>query len=193
MATARKIYPFVAALFVFLAASPPIQAQDDGGGGEGLTCGWCRAGAFFVGAPSLERGHHFLFDGGGECLWEGHDSPGVVCSRCGGDQSSCHSDIQDPGYCHILCGPAGDAVVAMAEIRAGLASNDMAVVASALVRDRIGVSVEFVPGAGRIDVILPCDRNRAFATIPVLPGTRHLLEAELKGSMSVAATLESLP
>ena len=34
MAIARKMYLFVAALFVILAASVPVNAQD-------VTCGWC--------------------------------------------------------------------------------------------------------------------------------------------------------
>lgn len=195
MATGRKFSACLAALFVFLAASPAIQAPDDEGGGDGLTCGWCRAGAFFVGAPTLERGHHFLFDNGGECLWDGHDAPGVVCSRCraGGDQASCHTDIQSPGYCHVLCGPAGDAIVAIAEIREGLARQDVGLVAAAISRDRPGVSFEFIPREGRIDVILPCDRVRAFAAIPVLPHTLPELAAELQKPQSVASALESLP
>lgn len=38
MEIARKMYPFVAALFVLLVAAPPtVEAQ-----GGGLTCGWCK-------------------------------------------------------------------------------------------------------------------------------------------------------
>lgn len=65
------------------------------------------------------------------------------------------------------------------EIREALDSDDIAVVASALLRDRVGVSVEFIPKSGRID-LLPCDPYRPYHTIPVVPEVREALMGELQ-------------
>ena len=147
-----------------------------------VTCGWCQSGPLIVvddnGDVSWYEGHRFLFEGGGECLWEGHDEPAIICARCGGT-SFCHADPMEPTHCnHILCGPARDAMAAAAEIREALETQDISVVASSLTRERAGVSVEFSPESGRIEVMLPCDLNRAAATIPVSPRLRVALAAE---------------
>lgn len=176
MAIARRWYLFVAALFVFLAEGAPVEAQG------GLTCGWCVLAYEDPNPvePGLTEGHRFLAEGGDQCGWEGHDYSGWLwCSRCG-NTSECHEGMQSPGYCHIICGPAGDAVAALTEIEQALEDDDIGVVASALLRERNGVSVEFMPAAGRIDLVLPCDPTRAFRTIPVLPEARRNLEYELR-------------
>ena len=61
----------------------------------------------------------------------------------------------------------------------------MTVVASALNEPRTGMSFDFIPDAGRIEVILACDPNRAFRTIPVLP--------EAQGRLKAAAALHAAP
>ncbi len=195
MLFARKAPQLVVALALLLAAGAPIEGQtpDDGGGGSGggLTCGWCvldyrpRAGGV-----GLDRGHKFLVEGGDECGWEGHDYPGWLwCSRCGGE-SECHEEFQPPGYCHIICGPAGDAVAAATEIEQALRDRDMTVVASALMRERTGFSVEFIPEAGRIDVVMACYPNKALRTIPVLPQERKSVEYELLKLQATLATTQ---
>ncbi len=45
----------------------------------------------------------------------------------------------------------------LTEVRKALENEDITVVASALLRDRVGVSVDFIPDRGRIDLLLPCD------------------------------------
>ena len=166
---------FLAALLV--TASPgDTNAQ--------VTCGWCQSGPLIEvddsGDVWWHNGHRFLFEGGGECLWAGHDEPAVNCARCGGS-SLCHSDPMEPTHCdHILCGPAGDAMAAATEIREALETRDISVVASSLTRGRVGVSVNFSLESGRIDIMLPCDLNRAAATIPVSPHFRDALAAEIE-------------
>ncbi len=183
MTIARKTYLFGTAVLVFLAASAPVElrAQDDGGG---LTCGWCLQVPISLGIYEIADLHGFPYEGG-ECGWEG-SGQGHKCSRCGGDGSSCHF-LPQIGPCHIACGPEGDGERAYAEIKEALEDDNMTVVASALLRERAGVSVEFVSGAGRIDLLLPCDPNRPFRTIAVLPEARERLEAELRLSPSVSA------
>ena len=66
----------------------------------------------------------------------------------------------------------------------------MNVVASALMRERTGFSLEFIPEAGRIDVVMDCNATRAFQTIPVLPQARRSLEYEL---LRLGVTLATAP
>ena len=169
MTIARKTYLFVAALFVFLVATPPVMAQDDDEGD--VVCWWC----FEV------QGDHMFVHGGEGCVSgiNGTDHENMHCSRCGGT-SECHVDRHDPGSCHIACGPAGDAMAALTEIQEALEGDDMTVVASALFRQRTGVYVEFLPEEGRIDLVLPCDPTKAFRTLPVLPEARAKLEVQLR-------------
>lgn len=149
------------------ATSAPATAQ--------LTCGWCFGPAYGSGS---DAGHGFPY-AGGECGWRGSQF-GMNCARCGGDGSSCHVPIQT-GSCHIPCGPAGDeATAALTDIREALESDDVTAVAVALLQQRPGVSAEFIPEGGRIDLILSCDPSAAFLSIPVLPDTRKDLEAELE-------------
>ena len=56
----------------------------------------------------------------------------------------------------------------------------IAVVASALTKEWPGVVVEFIPEGGRIDLLLPCEPNEPFHTIPVVPELRKALVEELQ-------------
>ena len=168
MGIARRMYLFGATLFVFLAASPPAEAQFLGE----VVCWWC-----------METGdgrHHFTMNGrdcGSEGSYPGHPIP-PQCVRCG-KTSECHQ-APWPGSCHIACGPEGDAVAALTEIQEALEAEEIAVVASALARKRLGVFVEFIPEGGRIDLLLPCEPNEPFHTIPVVPELRKALVEELQ-------------
>ena len=86
-----------------------------------------------------------------------------------------------------LCGPAGGDIAAVTEIEEALASGDLTMVAAALNRDRDGLVVEFVPAADRVDLILACDPDRAFRSIPVLPEVREMLETQLAATRSAMA------
>lgn len=177
MAMLRKAYLFVAALFLFLAPSQPAEAQFLGE----VVCWWC---------IETEDGMHGFTLNGRDCGTAGempdHPIP-AQCVRCG-KTSQCHYDNQ-PGPCHIACGPAGDAVAALTEIQQGLEDEDITVVASALLRERTGVSTEFVPEGGRIDLLLACEPNKPFRTIPVVPELREALLAELHAHPRARTTL----
>ena len=174
----RKTYLFVAALFVFLAASVPVDAQD-------VTCGWCTMHGDLVdsgpGWAEYENVTHAFPGGGNECGWDGRNDEsivgGPVCARCGGT-SDCHTEEQD-GICHIACGPLGDLFSALTDVEEALESGDMIAVASALRQQRTGVFFEFIPEGGRIDVVLACDPDSAYDAIPVLPEARGRLQAAL--------------
>lgn len=75
-------------------------------------------------------------------------------------------------------------MAALTEIEEALGAEDIALAASALRRERTGVSVEFNPRMGRIDLMLPCEPDRVHYTIPVLPEVRTRLQAELQASAS---------
>lgn len=187
MKIARKTYLSVAALFVFLVAGWPTEvvAQDEEDD-EGLTCGWCiQESDFWVigNVIIIAPAEHMFPNGGDACGWDGSDESRVICSRCGGE-SDCHEDWDD-GPCHILCGPGGDDVeyhAALTKVEEALESGDVTAVASALLEPRTGFSFELIPEAGRIDVLLACDPDRAARTIPVLPDARDRLAVALDGS-----------
>jgi len=187
MEIARRTYLFVAALFVFLVAGLPTEAEAQG---EGLTCGWCIVRIDVVVDPGriiVFPLRHKFPGGGNECGWNGHDDYGATCSRCG-RTSSCHTGSQW-GPCHIACGPGGDdpgddeeVAAALTEVEDALGSGDVAAVASALLDPSPGFSFEFTPEAGRIDFFLACDPDRAYRTIPVAPRVRDRLTAALRSS-----------
>ena len=134
-------------------------------------------------------GHRFP-NGGNGCVDmpgggnpHGHDH----CSRCGGT-SSCHSHWER-GECHILCGPGGFA--AASAIEEALTTGDAVLAAAALRREWEGVSVEFIPDAGRVDLILACDPNRTFRRLPVLPSVRQRLVTELGDNSSLVAAAQA--
>ena len=177
------MYLFVAGVLVILlgGASAEVEAQ--------LTCGWCLHDGDRIGWTVVEGTEYAVvgnfshaFPGGGDaCGWEGHDDEGIlggpVCARCGGD-SHCHTDYWE-NMCHRPCGPDGDAFAALTEIEKALGRDEMTTVVAALRKARTGMSVEFIPDAGRIEIMLACDPGRAIGAIPVLPGTRERLEVAL--------------
>ena len=178
---ARKTYLLLAPLFVFLlvGVQTELEAQDGGG----LTCGWCvmdsREGHLFAPdgeylGPFTEYRHRFT-GGGNECGWDGHDELGAMCSRCGGT-SDCHEEFRSGG-CHIPCGPGGDAYAVAAEVEDALERGDVAAVALALHAPQEGVSFEFIPAAGSIEVIFSCGPSGAVQSIPVPPAARDRLQA----------------
>ena len=133
MVIAKRMYVFVAALFVFIAASTPVEAQFLGE----VVCWWC---------VEQDGEHGFTLNGRG-CGSEGEypDNPDAAqCVRCG-NTSQCHEGNM-PGPCHIACGSAGDAVTALAEIQQALESDDITEVASALLMERNGVLAGVHPG-----------------------------------------------
>lgn len=179
MRTTIVLCSFIAVLCISLAAPTPANAQEADAGG--LTCGWCSEGnvrfTWPDGSESYCWGCHAFLYGGSACGWEGHDLPNTSCRRCGGT-SSCHQDFRD-GPCHIPCGPDGDLVAELSDIREALDQGDVRAVASSLVRERTDASLEYTPGAGRINVILACTPDRVDHMIPVLPKVREKLDAEL--------------
>ena len=190
MAIVKKLYPFVAAMFVFMATAAPVEAQ-----GGLVECGWCQQlktfwvmedGGFYYG-----WGHKFL-GGIGSCpnFPEG-GGPFFKCSRCGGD-SYCHSDWWE-GRCHILCGPGGGRLAGVTEITMALKRENMTLAVSALGRERSGMSVEYNREAGRIDFTLACNPERPFHSIPVVPELREELETALGSRPPVVAAQELVP
>ena len=177
MTIAMKTCLGMAALLLFLVPSEPAEAQFLGE----PVCWWC-----------IEEGgmHSFTLNGrgcGSEGEYPDHPAPSQ-CVRCGGT-SECHYR-RKAGPCHIACGPDGDeAVVAVTEIQEAMETEDVAVVASALMKERSGVSVEFIPEGGRIDLVLPCHPSMPFRTIPVVPEFREALVAELNADPRGRSTL----
>ena len=179
MKTARKMYLFAAAVFVFLLVGVPTEMEAQDGGG--VTCGWCVMKGDLVGQVGnwevYENLEHAFVDGGEECGWEGRDAEsiggGPYCSRCG-NTSVCHTDFRD-GPCHRACGPLGDLFAALEEVESALEGGDVTAVAAALLEPTTGGSLEFIPDAGRIDIMLACAPGRVFGAIPVLPDVRDRL------------------
>ena len=110
----------------------------------------------------------------------------AYCSRCGGS-SQCHTgwDLTKPitkGRCHKICTEYDlaetDFDSTVNDILKGFETRDMALVATALLPERRGYSVEYNAAGGRIDFVLPCDPG-AYRTIAVLPELRRELDAEL--------------
>lgn len=167
MTIAMKTCLGMTALLLFLVPSESAEAQSLGE----VVCWWC----------TEEDGMHAFTLNGQGCGSEGEYPDNPVpsqCVRCGGT-SECHYR-RKVGPCHIPCGPDGDeAVVAVTEIQEAMETEDVAVVASALMKERSGVSVEFIPEGGRIDLVLPCRPSMPFRTIPVVPELREALVAEL--------------
>lgn len=177
MRIARKTYLFVAALFVFLVAVPPSEVEAQG---EGLTCGWCIMERWRLTIGELTfvgPWEHAFPDGGDEC--DSFGPIGAMCSRCGGT-SDCHREFRT-GNCHIACAVAdGDVAAALTEVEDALESGDVTAVASALLEPRTGLSFEFIPENGRIDLFLSCTPGRTYRTIPVMPEARDRLAAAVR-------------
>ena len=113
----------------------------------------------------------------------------VVCIDGGTEDEGCHYALMDGGS-RDACDDGVLALAVLTELRDALEGDDITMVASALMRERPGVSAEFIPEGGRIDLILACDPNKPFWTIPVLPELRRALEGELqqigRGEFTVA-------
>lgn len=171
------------ALALALAGSMLLPAHSEAQLGGGLTCGWCIMERDVLRLPGITiRGpwEHAFPRGGDKCGWDGHDEPGAMCSRCGGT-SFCHRQFWIGG-CHIACGPAGgDVAAALAEVEDALDRGDVTAVASALLEPRTGLSFDFIPEAGRIDLRLACTPDRAYVTIPVPPEARDRLAVAVPG------------
>lgn len=186
MEIAKKTYMFVAALFVFLLVGPPTDVEAQGGG---LTCGWCIE--LFIQARGVDI-HGFPW-GGDECGWPNR-GPAYRCSRCGGS-SHCHSLFSEHslGRCHIRCGgtppPEDEEVLAhvVSDLRSGLDAMDLEAVAATIAFPRNGFAVEYLPEAGRIDLVLACDPSVPAATVPVPPVIRPDLDRALRDPVAAFA------
>ena len=178
MTVARRMYLFAAAMLALVLAGSPAEVEAQDGG---VTCGWCVADegelVILVGGERREYTvyRHRFPGGGNECGWDGHDEPGAMCSRCGGT-SFCHEDFWF-GLCHIPCGPEGGSYAVAAEVEDALERGDVAAVALALHAPEDGVSLEFIPAAGSIEVISSCGPSGVVQRIPVPPAARDRLQA----------------
>ena len=161
-------------LGLFAGRPTPSSAQ--------VTCGWCEEWT----GPGLRWGifpwygtqHKFHSTGG--CNWprpDPDDDSEIKCSRCGGD-SDCHFD-SDWGPCHMACGGSGDLAQAVGDIQKGIDTGDIGQVASLVLSGKAGLSIEYIPEAGRIDFVLSCDPERAAHTIAVHPQVRKALGIHL--------------
>ena len=153
------------ALILFLAGGAPVEAQE-------VVCWWSNT----VGSK-----HGFVL-GGLHCP-EDEERPGLTCVECEvgkrNEHVGCHYRLMD-GPSHDACDDDTAVLAALTEIRNAMEGDDITMVASALLKERKGVSVEFIPEGGRIDLILACDPHKPFWTIPVLPDVRRALQGALQ-------------
>lgn len=163
MTSVTRGFVFATAVVLFLAGDTPVEAQE--------ACWW---------SNTVENQHGFIL-GGFDCPEDGK-LPGVKCVKCElgkkKEHEGCHPALM-PGGAHEACDDGTAALAALTEIRDALGGDDVTMLASALMKERAGVSAEFVPEGGRIDLILACDPYKPFRTIPVLPEVRRALEGEL--------------
>jgi len=137
-------------------------------------CGWCRHWRWPGHAP-----RHVFPRGNDSCTW-----PPVPlwyrCARCGSGKG-CHT-FDDPGGCHIRCGPAGgDLAQILGAVQRGFQEHSATAVADALQAAPADIQVEYLSDAGRIDFILQCAPGATAETIPVPTGEiRAALDAELE-------------
>ena len=185
MEIARKTYLFVAVLFVFLVAGLPNEVEAQGGG---LTCGWCWEMTLgnTLNGPLV----HWFPQGGDACGWP-NPGAGYMCARCGGT-SHCHGFHSRHRYgpCHILCGGQTTQQAlsnAVSDLRSGLDAMDLERVAETIASTRDGFSVEYLPEAGRIDLILACAPSVPAGTVPVPPEIRPALDRALKEPVAAIA------
>ena len=187
----HSVVPFilsaVAGLALFLGHPAESSAQ--------LRCGWC-VQYRVVGNPQWYHGFYYE-DARDDCaglppivVIPGTISQ-VVCSRCGGS-SECHGweDRDNPitwGKCHIRCGMLGGLAEAVKDIQKGLATQDLRLVATTILRKSADLSVHYSPDAGRIDFVLLCDPTRAARTIAIPPEVRGALDAHVAAGLAAAA------
>ena len=181
LAKSPKLVRFVLSLMAVFAV---LGALPDRSFGQGLTCGWCYE-------MSL-RGSlvHWFPRGGSECGWP-NPGAGYVCARCGG-KSHCHG-YHSPhrwGPCHILCGGQTTQKAlsnAVSDLRSGMDIMDLDRVAEAIAATRDGVWVEYLPEAGRIDLVLACAPSIPARTVPVPPEIRPALGRALMDPVIIAS------
>ena len=169
MPSSRNVVPFLLAIWALLVVSAvapvPAAAQDM------VICAWCEEEGWW-----FWRDHRFTA-GGFNC----DDPPGEQCVRCGRD-SDCHTEWRG-GACHIPCGPDGGQMQALADavsqIRAGLDAADVTMVATAILDNRADLVIKYRGQAGRIDFMLPCDRDVPVATVAIVPGVQTELDAAM--------------
>ena len=180
----RSALSFVAAVFVLLVAGWPTEGE-----AQGLTCGWC------IELDTPWGTIHGFPQGGGKCGWP-NPGPAYQCSRCGGT-SGCHG-LASPlasGPCHMPCGGMAmhqSVSNALSDLRSGLDAMDIERVAEAIVSTRDGFSVEYLPEAGRIDVVLACASSIPARTVPVPPEVRSALDQALKEPVVAAIASRGL-
>lgn len=187
-------FVYLVSLLPLLAISGPIEAQ------RVPVCGWCEYYLHIPGPTlriaSMDNGpeghvsldhshedqwwHRFPTSAADACVGN-EDAWNQTCAACGGT-SMCHR-FWMRGFCHAPCSWPGPprfvGRTTLEEIQEALEGNDIEVLASTVSRERTGVFVEFIPESGRIDLLLPCDPNRAAYTIPVEPEVREQLKAAL--------------
>ena len=127
----------------------------------------------------------------------GRVGPGwIQCSRCGGS-SECHTEIDlseggiSWGRCHQRCNQYysdADLAETVSDLGRGFETGDMTWVTAIILRRREGLSVEYIPEAGRIDFVLSCDPSRAARTIAVPPEVRRALDTELAAGFAAATS-----
>ena len=69
---------------------------------------------------------------------------------------------------------------AVSDLRSGLDAMDLERVAESIGSTRDGFSVEYLPEAGRIDLVLACAPSIPAGTVPVTPEIRPALDRAMK-------------
>lgn len=182
----RYLATLLFAMAIIAVVPAPTSAQ--------LSCGWCVEETFGGWHPVI----HGFPNGADECGWDGRETA-TSCSRCGGT-SGCHG-LYDPklsaGPCHIQCGPEGGdglggeeptLAQAISTIQGGLDAENLEVVAAMVLDGTDDLSIEYLPESGRIEMLLSCDRTTPAHTIPVPPGVRKALDAEIAAASQQVAT-----
>lgn len=120
--------------------------------------------------------------------------PRAQCSRCGGT-SDCHGFLSWHvlGPCHMACGGTTaqrSLSNAVSDLRSGLDATDLDRVAEVITSPRAGFSVEYLPEAGRIDLVLACAPSIPSGTLPVPPEIRSALDQALTDPVAAIASLD---
>ena len=191
---ALSVLPF--ALGLALLAGNPAETLAQ------LRCAWCVQHRSIL-SPDSAWFHGFASDDPKDncqtAVLIGVD-PGRVyltqCSGCGGT-SRCHTDegwddVTHPnhrwtvGECHAACTPS-DLAEAVEGVQQGLETRNFDFMATQILTQWKGFSVEYVPAAGRIDFVAERDPTRSARTIALPPAMRRALDLHL-GARAAAAT-----
>ncbi len=73
---------------------------------------------------------------------------------------------------------------AVSEVRAGLDAADVMMVAAAILDNRADLVIKYRGEAGRIDFMLPCERDVPMATLAIAPGVRTELDAAMNSEFA---------